>query len=759
MPKRTRTKTLRPRSSGPAPRAPAAERCSPEDIIEALSKVRAPSSWSGLSEALGVDGPRDERALARNLDKMERTGQVVRNRRGQYGLAQKMDLVPGRVQAHRDSFGFLIPDNGESDLYLSQRQMRALLNGDRIVARVVGVDSRGRREGAVVEVLERSNTQIVGRFWQETGVAFVRPDHVRIHQDVLVPPGQEGSATHGEMVVVRITEQPTKHHQPVGEVEEVLGDRLAPGMEIDIALRAYDIPHEFPKAVLTAAKRCGREVPAALRDDRVDLRDLPLVTIDGLDAKDFDDAVHCAPTRSGWRLTVAIADVSSYVPPGSALDQEALRRGTSVYFPERVVPMLPEALSNGLCSLRPDEDRLCLVCEMLVARDGSITRSRFFAGLMRSHARLTYDEVAKVLVDRDAQTRARLSALVPHLEALYAAYDALRIGREERGALELDSTDSRFVFNLDGKVSQIVPVTRNDAHRIIEECMISANVATARFLERHRMPALFRVHDRPSPDKLSDLRALVGELGLKLDGGDNPSPKDYTALIAACAGRPESPIVQMAVLRSMKQAVYTPANLGHFGLALERYMHFTSPIRRYPDLLVHRAIKHVLAKAKRDTYPYDGAQMLMLGERTSMTERRAEDATRDVVHRLKCEFMLDRVGEDFDGVVSGVTAFGLFVSLEGIDVSGLVHISALGRDYFHFDSAANQLSGENTGTVYRCGDRLPVRVVRVDIDSRKIDLEPQEPSGGPPRRPHGNRGGPKDQRRGPGGRKSQRSRR
>ena len=692
-------------------------------IMEQLSVKGVPLELEDVFGLLDAEHMKRQRAVVKRRDALERSGQIVRNRSGQYGLARKMDLVTGTVQGHRDGYGFLIPDEGEGDLFLSPRRMRELMHGDRVIARVVGLDDRGRKEGAVVEVLERAVVRVVGRFWREGGTAFVRPEHVRMHQDVLIPAGKAGAARHGDMVVVDITEPPSRHHPPLGNVVEALGDGLAPGMETEVAIRTYEIPNEFSSAALAQAEGLSGGIPALTDDERKDIRSLPLVTIDGIDAKDFDDAVHCVATKSGWKLTVAIADVSAYVRAGDALDKDAQRRGTSVYFPQRVVPMLPEVLSNGLCSLRPHEDRLCLVCEMSIGRDGRIRRSRFFSGVMRSRARLTYDEVAKVLVDKDQRVRDRLGDLAAELDALFEVYKALRTAREARGALDLDSSESSLSFDAQGKVTAIVPLERNAAHCLIEECMIAANVATARFLERHRLISLFRIHDGPDKDKLADLRAMLRELGLTLGGGAEPRPVHYAALIDTVRGKPESPVVQLALLRSLTQAVYSPANAGHFGLGLQRYMHFTSPIRRYPDLVVHRAIKQALRGGRRNIYPYGAGELEALGKHCSMTERRAEDATRDVVYRLKCEFLAEREGEVFSGVISGVTGFGLFVTLSGADVSGLVHVSALGSDYFHFDPASQQLRGEHSGKVFKLGDPLEVRVHSVSPQDRRIDLE------------------------------------
>jgi ribonuclease R len=694
-----------------------------EYLVKTLESRGRPMSASDLSTALDVESARDIVALTKRLRAMERDGQIIRNRRGDYGLVRKMDLVRGRVIAHRDGFGFVVPDEGGEDLFLSPREMRGLMHGDRAVARVTDVDRQGRRQGALVEVLERNTHRVVGRYRRDSGVGFVAPDNRRLHHDIMIPDSATGTAGHGQVVVAEIVEQPTKRSQPIGHIVEVMGDHMAPGMEIDVAIRAHELPFEWPQAVVVEAQALPAQVAPSAWEGRTDLRNMALVTIDGADARDFDDAVFCSPSPSGWKLTVAIADVAAYVKPGSPLDGEARLRGTSVYFPQRVLPMLPEKLSNGLCSLRPDEDRLCMVCEMHVSHDGEIKRSRFFEAVMRSRARLTYDEVAAAVVDRDGDVRNRLSGVVAHLDELYAMYGALKGARERRGAIDFDTQEARIVFGADKKIENIETETRTDAHRLIEECMIAANVATARFLERHRIPVLYRVHDRPTADRIADLREFLTEVGLKLAGGAQPEARHFAALLERSADRADAELIQTVLLRSLAQAVYSPRNIGHFGLGLESYAHFTSPIRRYPDLLVHRAIKHLINKQTADSFEYDADTMVSLGANTSMTERRAEEATRDAVSWLKCEFMLDRIGEQFDGTIMGVTSFGLFVTLDGIHVEGLIHVSALGSDYFHYDPAGHRLTGEHSGVVYRLADRVRVRVHRVDLDERKIDLE------------------------------------
>lgn len=695
-----------------------------EYLLEVLTAEGKPMTEDELIARFGLTEEDEIEALSRRLGAMVRDGQLVENRRGGFGLVDRMDLVRGRVVGHPDGFGFLVPEHGSGDVFLAPRQMRQVLHGDRALVQVRGVDRRGRREGAVVNVLERNTVEVVGRYFRESGVGTVVPDNRRISQEVIIPAKYGRKAREGQIVTAEILEQPSKRSQPIGRIKEVLGDHMAPGMEIEIALRSHGIPHRWPQSVRKESKAFGRRVAEEDKAGREDLRELPLVTIDGADAKDFDDAVYCEPTDSGWRLLVAIADVSHYVRPGTALDEEAQRRGNSVYFPNRVVPMLPEALSNGLCSLNPKVDRLCMVCAMDVGPDGSVRRSGFFEAVMRSAARLTYEEVAAVVEKRDPQERQRLNHVTPHLDNLYEVFHALRRAREARGAIDFDTTETELVFGEQGKIERIVPIERTDAHKLIEECMVSANVAAAQFLLHHELPNLFRVHEPPPSEKLEDLRKFLGEFGLKLGGGDSPEASDFARLLGEVSDRDDAHLIQTVMLRSLSQAVYTPDNKGHFGLALDAYAHFTSPIRRYPDLLVHRAIRHVLRGGGRQDYPYDRSEMENLGADCSMTERRADEATRDAEDWLKCEYMMDHVGEQYDGIIKGVTAFGVFVELTGIYVEGLVHVSALHNDYYHYDPVGRRLTGERTGGVYRLGDRIRVQLVRVDLDERKIDFEP-----------------------------------
>ena len=689
--------------------------------------------------------------MQRRLRAMERDGRIIRNRRGELGLVERMDLVTGRVIGHRDGFGFVRPDDAGPDLFLSPRRMRSLMHGDRVVARVVRVDRDGRREGALVEIIERGVGRVVGRFRRESGITFVRPHESRLHHDLLVPPGASADAYDGDYVVARVTEPPTARHPPIGVVEEVLGPRMMPGMEIDVAVRMYELPVAWSDEVESEAAALPDAVRGTDTEGREDLCSLGFVTIDGEDARDFDDAVYCESTAGGWRVVVAIADVAAYVHPGTALDEEARLRGNSVYFPDRVIPMLPESLSNGLCSLRPLEERLCLGCELIVTRAGRVHRSRFFEGVIRSRARLTYTAVAAALEHGEADARERLEAELPMLETLRDAYVALRRARDARGALDIDLTETRMVLGPDGRVERIEPTARNVAHRIIEECMVAANMAAARFLERHHLPVLFRIHEGPPPDKVEELRAFLDELGLKLGGGDAPEPRHFAAVIESAASRPDAGLIQTVLLRSLSQAAYAPGNIGHFGLAHRAYVHFTSPIRRYPDLVAHRAIRHALRRSRPgDFEPAPGSSLAMLGDHCSMTERRADDATRDAVAWLKCEFMLDKLGEEFDATITGVVAFGVFVTLDDVFVEGLVHVSALGPDYYHFDPVRHRLTGERSHRSYRLSDRMRVRLASVDLDERRVDFEPVGREY--VRRENGRRGAPMYGRRGRRGR-------
>ena len=720
----TKSKKSKPKDPHAAREADKYDRpiASRELILELMQEQGVPLSGEEIAGLVGIRDDEDIESLRRRLNAMERDGQLLRNRRDRYCVVNQTDLIAGRVIAHPDGFGFLRPDDGGEDLYLSSREMQALMHDDRALVCVRGVDRRGRREGSILQVLERKTRRVVGRLHEEQGIHYVIPDSKNLIHDFLIPRDQLGGAQPGQIVVVEVIEYPTRARDPIGRIVELLGDHLAPGMEIEVAIRSFDLPDRWPDAVQNEIQRWGREIPDEAREGRTDIRHLPLVTIDGEDARDFDDAVYCERTAKGWRLLVAIADVSSYVIPGTALDAEAQKRGTSVYFPDRVIPMLPEILSNGLCSLNPHEDRLCMVCEMAIGHDGEILKSTFFSGLMNSHARFTYTEVAAMLSGNRA-LRTKHRTLLPHVEELHSLYKAFRRAREDRSAIDFETQESRIVFGEGKKIERIVAVVRNDAHKLIEECMLAANTAAAKFLEKHKLPHLVRVHEGPGSEKLADLRTLLGRLGLALGGAEKPEPQDYARLIDEIHGRPDEHLIQTVLLRSLSQAVYSPEQKGHFGLALGQYTHFTSPIRRYPDLLVHRAIRYAIERKSKSKYYYSDVEMIQLGEHCSFTERRADEATRNVVAWLKCEYMQDKLGEEFSGVISAVTAFGFFVELKDIFIEGLVHVSNLDKDFFHYDPAGLSLKGERTGISYRMGDVVQVIVARVDLDERKIDLE------------------------------------
>jgi len=714
-----------------------------EFIIDYLSESVGPLTHKEICVALNLEDEEQVEAMRRRLRAMERDGQVARNRRDGYGTLDKLNLVKGRVIGHPEGYGFVKPAQGDGeDIYLSSTQMRRVFDGDIVLVRIAGWDRRGRPDGSLVDVVERNTLQLVGRYFSESGIHFVRADNPRVSQDIMVPLDKLNGAKPGQIVVVDIIEPPSRKNLPVGSINEVLGEHLDPGLEVEMSIRNYGIPYQWNDEVTAQTAK----IPERVTDikARIDLRATPLITIDGEDARDFDDAVFCEPhSGGGWRLIVAIADVSHYVSVGSALDIEASERGNSVYFPNHVVPMLPEKLSNGLCSLNPAEDRLCMVCEMEINAQGDITGYQFSEAVMYSHARMTYTQVAQLIAEQgnsnDSGIRKQFAAITPQVDALHDLYQILHKRRAKRGAIDFDSQETRILFDGQRKISQIIPVDRTAAHRLIEECMLCANVCSAKFLEKVDIPALYRVHEGPSEDRLKSVRDFLAELGIGLGGGEDPQSEDYQRVLRSAKGRDDAPVIQSVLLRSMSQAVYQPDNLGHFGLAFEAYTHFTSPIRRYADLLVHRAIRYLIRSAKKrpnvyraegakpldqaTIYPYTIERLDQVGEHLSVTERRADEATRDVVNWLKCEYLMERVGEQYTGVVSAVTGFGLFVMLDDLYVEGLIHVTGLPKDYYHHEAAHHRMVGERTGRIFRLGQKLSVRLVRVNLEERKIDFE------------------------------------
>ena len=693
-----------------------------EAILLLLDGHAAPMTEEAIAAALQLDDAVRQAALAKRLAAMLRDGQLLLNRRGGYAPARKLDLIAGQIIANAEGFGFLRADSGGDDLYLAPLEMRKVLHGDRVLASVVGVDRRGRRQGAIVEILQRRNPRLVGRVARARGIVTVLPDDKRLHQPVLIPAGQDLAARDGQIVIAEITDAPDGAHGPIGRIVELLGEKLTPSLIVRMAIAAHDLPQQWSDAVRAEAAAAPLQVDAGLHADREDLRALPLVTIDGEDARDFDDAVHARPLGDGgFRLWVAIADVAHYVPVGSALDGEAEARGTSVYFPGFVVPMLPEVLSNGICSLKPEVDRLALVCEMRIDAQGQVTRAHFVRAVIRSHARLTYTQVWQALSGEPAARKA-LGALWPAVADLHALYRVLAVARAARGAIEFDSPEMHFRLDAAGEVQALGAYERNDAHRLIEECMIAANVQAARYLARRRLPVLYRVHEKPPQEKYADLLEFLREFKLRLPAWDAVTPQDFRQLLARVGERPEALLLQSVLLRAQSLAVYQAQNGGHFGLALDAYTHFTSPIRRYPDLLVHRAIGRALAGGTPAGYAYTPESMATLAQHCSRRERVADEAEREVDERYQCAFMERHVGARYAGVVTGVTSFGLFVQMIETRISGLVHVTQLPADYYHFDAQRRLLQGERTRRAYRLGDPVQVQVLRASLEDRKIDL-------------------------------------
>ncbi|MGX5200948.1 ribonuclease R [Aliikangiella sp. IMCC44632] len=702
-----------------------------EYILELLEKAGGPLKFKAIQNMLGLFDVDEEVALSRRLRAMERDGQLHCDRRGAYGLVDKLDLTKGTIIGHREGFGFFAPESGGKDWFVSAREMRLVFPGEKVLVRRKSHHDDGKQEAAIVEVLESDEPlQIVGRFYHEHGISFVTPEDTRISQDILIPPNDPMQVEPGQVVVVHIVTRPTMRSKAVGTVAQVLGDYLAPGMEIEIAIAQYNIRNTWNEEIHDQLQQLPLEVQESDLVGRVDLRDMPLITIDGEDARDFDDAVYCKQTPSGgWKLWVAIADVSHYVDVDSPLDLEAIKRGNSVYFPNSVVPMLPEQVSNGLCSLKPKVDRLCMVCEMNISAKGQVTRSKFYPAVMHSKARMTYTKVWAIL-QGDEELCTEFKELIGPIHDLHKLYKSRIAYKAQRGAIDFETTETRIIFDDNRKIDKIVPVVRNDAHKIIEECMICANVAAAKFFIKNKVPGLYRVHQGPKEKKLDIFRAYLGELGLFISGGEKPEPAVFRQLLAQIEDRPDAENIQIMLLRSMSQAVYSPDNEGHFGLAFDAYTHFTSPIRRYPDLIVHRIIKALVAdealqsKQQKELVfkRYDKSTLASIGQTNSQTERNADMATRDVMDWLKCEYMQSRVGNQYSGEVSSVTNFGLFVRLDDVYVEGLIHVTELGNDYFHYDNQRQKMIGERTRQTFAIGDKLEIEVAKVDIEQRKIDF-------------------------------------
>ena len=694
-------------------------------ILKELNQAGQPLSLPEVCSLVGATGKNASQQVLSQLNVLIRDGSIIRNRRNRFALSDRMDMVTGRVIGHRDGFGFVEHNGDGADIYLSSREMNRVLHGDKVLVRVKRIDSRGRPEGTVVSLIESGVKNVVGRFRQERSLGFVVPDDSRISQDVIVHPEDQGGARDEQIVTVEITSHPYHDRHLRGRVVEVLGDHMAPGMETEIAIRKHEIPYEWPEDVLDEVQ--SGEFEASDSDpNRRDLRELPFVTIDGADARDFDDAVYAVQEKTGWRLWVAIADVSHYVKPGSALDRNASVRGNSVYFPGRVIPMLPEQLSNGICSLNPEVDRLAMVCEMAFDKSGDVKDFEFYNASIRSSARLTYELVQEILEETVEHAQLPQKDVLASLRNLEQLHSLLNRQRMQKGSIDLEISEPSFLFDEERKISHIENRSRLDSHRLIEECMLVANVCAAKLIDEHFSAGMYRIHEKPDEERLSDLVRTYGGFGIRIDGANPGSTELMAAVNEARQKRPEiAQTLQMLVLRTMKQAVYSAVPALHFALGFEHYTHFTSPIRRYPDLVVHRLIRQIIASRQaRAKSPYPAEILSEVAERCSVTERRAEEATRDVYQWLKTEYMQEHVGEVFEGTISGITQFGVFVTLNDVYVDGLVHISELGKDYFHFDPVRFTLNGERSGQIYRLGDRMTIKVAGVDLDEAKIDFVP-----------------------------------
>lgn len=683
-------------------------------------------------------------ALESRLKVMLGTQVVYLSPRETFALTDKNAVIKGHVVGHGEGYGYVMPDSGGEPIFLEVNAMQNIMHGDYISVRVTGLDYKGRRQGEFVELLTRKVDKIIGKLVLEQGAMIFVPENRRISHHFGITPEHANGAKIGQIVLIKMLTPPSKEALATGSVLEILGDEMNAGLEIKIALFNHNIPHEWPQTVLDEVAAIPDTVSEQDKLNKRDVRDLPLVTIDGITARDFDDAVFAEQVGTGFRLYVAIADVAHYVRLGTPLDDEAVNRATSVYFPNKVIPMLPEKLSNGLCSLNPDVDRLCMLCVMDIDASGAITHAEFYNAVMRSHARFTYETVAQIL-EGDGLLRKNYAKLVPHLDTLYALFKVLKIARDQRGSINFETRETEVEYDAEGHIESIKPSSRTEAHMVIEECMIAANVATAMFLTHYKVPALYRVHPKPPEERLNKLREFLKEFNLGLNGGLSPTSKDYADTLQAASEKEAFEMIQTVMLRSLSQAIYHPDNEGHFGLALEHYAHFTSPIRRYPDLLAHRAIKFIIARGVHminltnksiqdniqnniqdldiSAYSYDHAKMLFLGEQCSMAERRADDAVREATDWLKCQFMKQYVGETFAGKITGVTNFGLFVELNDVFIEGLVHVSSLTDDFYKFDADKHRLIGERTGRMLRLNDPVMIRVMEANPETKKIDFQ------------------------------------
>lgn len=705
-----------------------------EFILSHLQATNEPANLKELCDAFKLTDEEDIEAIRRRLKAMLRDGQIEQLSKRRYWPIGRHILVNGTVFIDKKNALWVIPQDRSARIALPYFTDNNVMPGNTVIVSVPDIsDPNKPREGKVVEILSQPDVIVTGRYATDSGLSFVVPFSKEFLHDIVIPPGQNLNAKNGQIVVVEVSAQHSSRADPIGKIVEILGDERNKNVEIESAIRKHHLPYQWPHELESSIERLTEIIPESAYEDRVDLRELPLVTIDGEDARDFDDAVYCMPTRSGYQLFVAIADVSFYVKPGTVLDQEAYNRGNSVYFPTRVIPMLPEILSNGLCSLKPHEDRLCMVCEMSIDKSGKLKHYKFYPAVMHSKARMTYTKVAKIL-EGDQMLRTEYANVVPHLEDLADLYHVLRAERSARGAIDFDTVETSISFGKNGTITSIDPIERNVAHKIIEECMLCANVATAKFLDKYKIPSLYRNHEGPLEEKLADLKVFLREIGLSIGTGNKkkPDPIDYGRLLDKIKNRPDYKMIQTVLLRSLCQAVYAPDNLGHFGLAYDAYTHFTSPIRRYPDLIVHRQIKTILAGKWNEEIRTSQSgvkaaakleeQLEEIAQHCSVTERRADDATRDVIMSLKCQYIKQHVGAIFDGVISGVTRFGLFVELVDYYVDGLVHIASVGQDYFVFDPIHHRLVGERTGVIYALGMPVKVQVAKVNTDELKIDF-------------------------------------